>query len=454
MQNEEKKMLRRVVISSVVGSTIEWYDFFLYGVLAGIVLNKLYFPAHDPVVSTLLSYATFAVGFLARPIGGIIFGHFGDKLGRKQMLLLTIIIMGVSTVLIGLVPTYAQIGVAAPLIILVLRILQGIGLGGEWGGAILMTYEYAKPSERGFYASLPQVGLSIGLCLATGIVALLSYLLTDEQFMAWGWRIGFIVSIVLLFLGSWIRKNVTETPDFAKVKAEQKKTPAPALPIATMWKNYKGNVIAGLGARFIDGVFFNAFAVFSITYLTQIMHMDKSVPLLSVMLASLVLMCCLPVAGHLSDKFGRPRVFMAGCFLTAASAYPAFWIWTNCADSPLLVCAALVIPLGVFHSLVYGSIAALFADLFKAEVRYTGISFVYQTSGIYAAGITPMVATALLKLDDNGPYYVAAYVMFAGIVSLLSAWWILRHPAQEAIQDHGEAFDAALQPVPVTVKER
>jgi len=453
MQNEEKKMLRRVVISSVVGATIEWYDFFLYGVLAGIVLNKLYFPTHDPVVSTLLSYATFAVGFLARPIGGVIFGHFGDKLGRKQMLLLTIAIMGVSTVLIGFVPTYAQIGVAAPLLILLLRILQGIGLGGEWGGAILMTYEYAKPNERGYYASLPQVGLSIGLCLATGVVALLSHLLNDEQFMAWGWRIGFILSVVLLFVGSWIRKNVAETPDFAKAKAKMKKAP-PALPIATMWKNYKGNVIAGLGARFIDGVFFNAFAVFSITYLTQIMHIDKSVPLMGVMIASIVLMFCLPVAGHLSDKFGRPRIFMVGCLLTAASAYPAFWIWTNCADSPLLVCAALIIPLGVFHSFVYGSIAALFADLFKAEVRYTGISFVYQTSGIYAAGITPMVATALLKLDDNGPYYVAAYVMFAGVISLLSAWWILRHPAQENVEAEDADMDPALQPATVAVEER
>ncbi|GAB6126246.1 MFS transporter [Humidesulfovibrio idahonensis] len=446
-------MLRRVVISSVVGATIEWYDFFLYGVLAGIVLNKLYFPTHDPVVSTLLSYATFAVGFLARPVGGVIFGHFGDKLGRKQMLLLTIIIMGVSTVLIGLVPTYAQIGVAAPLLILLLRVLQGIGLGGEWGGAILMTYEYAKPNERGYYASLPQVGLSIGLCLATGVVALLSRTLTDEQFMAWGWRIGFILSVVLLFVGSWIRKNVSETPDFAKVKAKQKQA-APALPIATMWKNYKGNVIAGLGARFIDGVFFNAFAVFSITYLTQIMHVEKSIALMGVMAASIVLMFCLPVAGHLSDKFGRPRIFMTGCFLTAASAYPAFWVWTNCADNPLLICAALVIPLGVFHSFVYGSIAALFADLFKAEVRYTGISFVYQMSGIYAAGITPMVATALLKLDDNGPYYVAAYVMFAGVISLLSAWWILRHPAQESVEHEDEDMDPALQPAAVRVNER
>lgn len=428
MEVDKKRMLRRVVVSSVVGATIEWYDFFLYGVVAGIVLNKLYFPVDDPVVSTLLSYATFAIGFVARPIGGIIFGHYGDKLGRKKMLLLTILIMGVSTVLIGLVPTYEQIGVAAPLLILFLRILQGIGLGGEWGGAVLMTYEYADPKERGYYASLPQVGLSIGLCLSAGVVGLLSSVLSDAQFMAWGWRVGFLLSIVLLFLGSWIRKNVTETPDFAKVKARQRES-APALPLAEMWRNYKGNVIAGLGARFIDGVFFNIFAVFSITYLTQHLQVEKSVALLGVMAASMVLMFCLPVAGRLSDKFGRPRVFMVGCLCTGLSAIPAFWLMSNSGGNPIVIWASLIIPLGVFHSLVYGPIAALFADLFKAEVRYTGISFVYQMSGIYAAGITPMIATALLKLDDNGPYFVAAYVLFAGVISFLSAWWILRHPA-------------------------
>ena len=219
MSTSNEQTIRRVVTSALVGATIEWYDFFLYGVVAGIVFNKLYFPASDPVVGTLLAYTTFAVGFVTRPLGGVIFGHFGDRIGRKTMLVITLMIMGVATFLIGLVPTYAQIGVGAPLLLLLLRVLQGIGLGGEWGGAVLMAYEYAPKEKRGFYASLPQIGLAIGLCLASGVVALLSSLLTDEQFLAWGWRVAFLISAVLVGVGLYIRLNLQETPEFAAVKA-------------------------------------------------------------------------------------------------------------------------------------------------------------------------------------------------------------------------------------------
>jgi MFS family permease len=247
----EDKLLRRVVFASLIGATVEWYDFFLYGVVAGIVFNQLYFPAGNPVVATLLAYTTFAVGFVTRPLGGIIFGHFGDRLGRKSMLVLTLMIMGVATFLIGLVPTYAQIGIWAPITLLLLRILQGIGLGGEWGGAVLMTYEYAKPGDRGFYASLPQIGLSIGLCLASGVVALLSYLLTNEQFLSWGWRVGFILSFVLVIVGLYIRLNIMETPEFARLKEKRKEE---KLPFAAMIADYPKQVFAGMGARYIDGV--------------------------------------------------------------------------------------------------------------------------------------------------------------------------------------------------------
>src|SRR6185437_996353 len=202
---DQRALLRRVVYASLIGATVEWYDFFLYGVVAGIVFNKLYFPAGDPVIATLLAYTTFAVGFVTRPLGGVIFGHFGDRIGRKSMLILTLMIMGIATMLIGLVPTYAQIGIWAPIGLLALRVLQGIGLGGEWGGAVLMTYEYGAPNQRGFCASLPQIGLSIGLCLASGVVALLSYTLTDQQFLDWGWRAAFGLSFVLVLIGLYIR---------------------------------------------------------------------------------------------------------------------------------------------------------------------------------------------------------------------------------------------------------
>src|SRR3981081_2157769 len=218
--------LRRVILSSLIGATIEWYDFFLYGVVAGIVFNKLYFPAADPLVSTLLAYTTFAVGFVARPLGGVLFDHFGDRIGRQSVLVLTLMIMGVATFIIGLLPTYAQIGVWAPILLLMMRILQGIGLGGEWGGAVLMAFEYAPPEKRGFFASIPQIGLAIGLCLASGFVALLSQV-PESEFLDWGWRIAFLVSIVLVAVGLYIRLRILETPEFIRVKGggQQAKIP-------------------------------------------------------------------------------------------------------------------------------------------------------------------------------------------------------------------------------------
>jgi MFS transporter, MHS family, shikimate and dehydroshikimate transport protein len=252
---QEQRQLRRVVVASMIGATIEWYDFFLYGVIAGIVFNKLFFPASDPLVSTLLAYATFAVGFVARPLGGVIFGHYGDRLGRKNMLVMTLLIMGVATFLIGLLPSYQEIGVAAPVLMLVLRVLQGIGLGGEWGGAVLMTYEYAEPHRRGLFASLPQIGLSIGLCLASGVVALFSYLLSDAQFLAWGWRVAFLLSVILVGIGIYIRLRIFETPEFAALKAMQGEA---RIPFLDMIKEYPANILAGMGARYIDGVFFTS----------------------------------------------------------------------------------------------------------------------------------------------------------------------------------------------------
>ena len=265
--------IRRVVMASVIGATIEWYDFFLYGVVAGIVFNKLFFPTTDPFLSTMLAYATFAVGFVARPLGGMIFGHFGDKVGRKSMLVMTLMIMGVATVLIGLLPTYSQIGIAAPLLLLLLRILQGIGLGGEWGGAVLMAYEYGPKEKRGYYASLPQIGLAIGLCLASGLVGLMSKYLSNEDFLAWGWRVGFLASFVLVAVGLYIRLRILETPEFQQVKD---KGEAVSIPFVEMLRRYPRNVLLGMGARYIDGVFFNIFAVFSVGYLANTVKVPRT----------------------------------------------------------------------------------------------------------------------------------------------------------------------------------
>jgi metabolite-proton symporter len=419
---EDKALLKRVVFASLIGATVEWYDFFLYGMVAGIVFNKLYFPTGDLFISTMLAYTTFAVGFIARPLGGVIFGHFGDRIGRKSMLILTLMIMGIATFFIGLVPTYAQIGVWAPILLLILRVLQGLGLGGEWGGAVLMTYEYAKPEQRGLYASFPQIGLSIGLCLAAGIVAFLSYSLTDEQFLSWGWRVAFLLSFVLVLVGLYIRLNIMETPEFAKLKSKRAEV---KVPFASMITNYPKEVMAGMCARFIDGVFFNIFAVYSIAFLTQQLKIPRTTALLGVCIAALVMCLFIPYFGGVSDRIGRTRTYFWGSLVTGFSALPAFWIWLHYPEQTVLVWAALVIPFGVLYAAIYGPEAALFCDLFKPEVRYTGISFVYQFSGIFSSGLTPLVAAMLVKeFAPNGGWAVAWYCVFAGIVSALGAMWI------------------------------
>ena len=429
MNMQDEKAIRRVVASALLGATIEWYDFFLYGVVAGIVFNKLYFPGSDPVVSTLLAYSTFAVGFITRPLGGVIFGHFGDRIGRKSMLVMTLMIMGVATFLIGLLPTYAQIGVGAPLLLLLLRVLQGIGLGGEWGGAVLMAYEYAPREKRGFYASLPQIGLAIGLCLASGVVALLSSLLTDEQFLSWGWRVAFLLSGVMVIVGMYIRLTIKETPEFAEVKARNAES---RIPFVDMLRRYPGNILKGMGARYIDGVFFNIFGVFSINYLTGTLKIPRTEALLGVMVAALVMVFSIPFFGRLSDRIGRARVYMWGSLITALSAFPAFWLMLNSNGNTSLIWFAIIVPLGILYASVYGPEAALFCDLFDPKVRYTGISFVYQFSGIFASGITPIIATSLIKSGGGEPWQLCFYILFAGLVSAFCAWSIGRNRSDVA----------------------
>ena len=414
--------LRRVVISSLMGAVIEWYDFFLYGVVAGLVFNKLYFPSFSPGVGTILAFATFAVGFVARPLGGFIFGHFGDKIGRKKMLILTLEIMGVATVLIGCIPSYDSIGIWAPILLVICRLAQGIGLGGEWGGAVLMAYESAPANKRAFYGSLPQIGLSLGLMLASGVIGLLSFLLPEEAFISWGWRIAFILSAVLVLVGAYIRTSVQETQDFSSAKKEVAKIRYPML---EAFKRYPKTLTACVGARFVEGIAFNVFGVFSLTYLTQTAGVSRTVALMAVVVASAVMACFIPFWGSMADRIGKARIFGTAALLLGVTAYPVFWVLHNYATTNLFfVYLAIIVPFGIIYAAAYASMASLFSESFDPTVRYSSISFVYQFSGIFASGLTPMIATILVQANDSQPWYLCGYLLVAGVISALATVWI------------------------------
>jgi MHS family shikimate/dehydroshikimate transporter-like MFS transporter len=405
-----------VAFASAIGTTIEWYDFFLYGVVTPLVLNKLFFPNFDPVAATLLAYTTFFVGFISRPIGGIIFGHYGDRIGRKTVLILTLIIMGLATFLIGVLPTYASVGIWAPILLLVLRVFQGIGVGGEWGGAVLMAVEHSPTGRRGFYGSWPQIGVPAGLLLSAGAVYVLSYL-PDADFLAWGWRIAFLISAALVVLGLYIRLKIMETPAFSRLQKEDR---IAEVPVVELFRTHGKNTLLGLGARYIEGVTFNTFGVFIVGYLTGALHLSRQTALAGVMISSAIMIVMLPIYGNLSDRLGRRRLYGIGAVGIGMLTFPAFWLMQT--GSPILVWIAIAIPFALVYPAVYGPQAALFSELFDTRVRYTGISFVYQFSGIFASGLTPIIATALLPIGNNQPWLICLYVLVVSLISAASVY--------------------------------
>ena len=405
-----------IAFASSIGTTIEWYDFFLFGVVTPIVLNKLFFPNFDPLVGTLLAYTTFFVGFISRPIGGIIFGHYGDRIGRKTVLILTLLIMGVATFLIGLLPTYASVGIWAPILLLVLRVFQGIGIGGEWGGAVLMAVEHSPTGRRGFYGSWPQIGVPAGLLLSAGMVYLLSYL-PENDFFTWGWRIAFLISAVLVAIGLYIRLKIMETPAFTRVLQTKKVVP---VPFFDLFRTHGKNTLLGLGARYIEGVTFNIYGVFIVGYLTSTLQLPRQTALAGVMISSAIMIIMLPIYGNLSDKIGRRRMFGFAGLLIGVLTFPAFWLMGT--KDPLLVWLAITVPFALVYPAVYGPQAALFSELFDTRVRYTGISFVYQFSGIFASGLTPIIATALLPVGGGKPWLICLYVLVVSAISALSVY--------------------------------
>ncbi len=408
---------RKVALASSIGAMIEWYDFFIFGTAAGLIFNKLFFTNLDPITGTLVAYLTFAVGFVARPVGSVIFGHYGDKIGRKTMLILTLFIMGVATFLIGLLPTYSSIGIWAPILLVVLRIFQGIGIGGEYGGAVLMAVEYAPEGRRGFYGSWPQAGVPAGLLLGTGAFGLVS-LLPDEQFFAWGWRAVFLVSVVLVIIGLYIRLQILETPAFTRVREAQEEA---RVPFTELLRTQPKELLLGMGARWIEGLVFNAYGVFIISYVTDQLGLSRGTGLTGVMIAAAFGLVLVPIYGLLSDRLGRRVVYSAGAALFGLFVFPSFLL-INTRES-VLIWLSIVVALGLIYPAIYAPLAAFWSELFDTRVRYTGVGSVYQFSGILASGLTPSIATLLLGFAGGAPWLFVGYMIVVTFISLAAVYF-------------------------------
>jgi metabolite-proton symporter len=407
--------VRRIIVASLVGTSLEWYDFFIYGTAAALVFNKVFFPGFEPLVGTLLAFATYAVGFVARPLGGVVFGHYGDKLGRKNVLIFTLLLMGVSTFLIGVLPTYATIGVAAPILLVALRFLQGLGLGGEWGGAVLMTLESGDPKRRGLNASWPQVGVPIGLLLANGVLSLMGAVTSDSAFQAWGWRVPFLLSGVLVLVGLWIRLTIAESPLFRELETSDTKARAP---IVDVLRTYPKRVLLAIGARVGVDVAFYSFVLFITTYVVTYLKLPDSYALNAVLIAAACQVVLIPWFGVLSDRFGRRPVYLFGAIGAAVWVFVFFALLDT--GSFVLIVLATVVAL-VLHAAMYGPQASFIAEMFPTRVRYTGASMGYQLAGILGGAVAPIVSVALLDRYDTSLvvslYVVAMLVITAACVA-------------------------------------
>lgn len=416
MQQLDKKTTYRVLIASLVGSSIEWFDYFLYGTMAALVFNQLFFVNEDPTVGLLLAYASFALSFFIRPFGGIIFSHIGDRIGRKKTLVLTLSLMGAATFAMGILPTYQAIGVAAPIILITLRLIQGLGIGGEWGGALLLATEYAPPERRGFFGSIPQMGVTIGMVMGTLALWLMS-LLPEQQFMSWGWRVPFIFSALLVVFGLWIRKGIDETPEFKEV---QQKGEIPKLPIVDTLRYYWKEVLITIGAKVVETAPFYIFSTFIVSYATSTLGFSRSAVLGSVMVSTVITTILIPIMGSLSDRVGRKKMYIAGTLAMMAFAFPYFWMIHQ--GSVLMLVLATIIGLGIIWAPITAVLGTMFSEIFDAKVRYTGVSLGYQIGAAVAGGTAPLVATALLASFDNSYVPVALYIMFTAVVSLIAIW--------------------------------
>jgi len=402
-------------LASMMGTTIEWYDFFLYGTAAALIFNKIFFPTFDPLAGTLAAFATYSVGFFARPLGGIVFGHFGDRVGRKAMLLITLFLMGIPTILIGLIPSYDAIGYWAAVLLVLMRFLQGIAVGGEWGGAVLMAVEHAPPGKKGFFGSLPQAGVAPGLILsslAMGAVATLP----EQDMLTWGWRLPFLASVVLLLVGWFIRVRVAESPDFEHMQTRGDKVKIPAMIVL---RRYPKEVLVVIGGRLAEVTWFYTVVTFSLAYATGTLGISRTVMLDATVWGALAALLSMPLFGVLGDRVGFKWVFLAGSVGILAFA-PFFFSMLRTLDAGS-VTLAVVIAIGVVYAALYGPEGGLFSAQFPAEVRYSGISIAVQVSGAVGGGLAPIVATSLLAYGGGDPRYIVWYLSVLGVVAIISS---------------------------------
>jgi metabolite-proton symporter len=425
---------RRAVLASTVGTTIEWYDFFLYGTAAALIFPKLFFPGSDPYVGVLLAFGTQFVGFAARPIGAAIFGHYGDRIGRKSTLITTLLIMGIGTALIGILPTYAAIGIAAPILLTVLRLLQGVAVGGEWGGSVLLAMEWGSVKRRGFMASWPQVGVPLGLLLSTAMVQLMSST-TGPAFETWGWRVPFLASVLLVGVGLYVRLRVLESPEFAAVKEKKTVVKQPVVEVLrTQWRE----VLVSAFVRLSEQAPFYLFITFVLTYGTQQLKLERSSLLTDTLIAAAIGLVSVPLFGWLSDVIGRRLMYGIGIVCTALYAFPYFGLLNT--RTAGLVLLAIVLSL-IFHDMQYGPQAALIAESFGTNIRYSGAGLGYQLASVIAGGPAPLIAAAILKNTGSSTgiswYIVGCCVVAMGALLLMPRPAGSAPPSVEAARTHG-----------------
>jgi MHS family shikimate/dehydroshikimate transporter-like MFS transporter len=411
----QRRSIRQVAFASFIGTAVEWYDFFVYGTAAALVFPKLFFPRFDPLAGTLASFATFGVGFFARPIGGAVFGHLGDRIGRKSMLVTTLLLMGGATFLIGLLPTFEQIGVVAPILLVTLRFVQGFAVGGEWGGATLMAFEHAPEEDRNFYASWPQLGVPAGLVLSTGVFATFSSL-PEAQFFAWGWRVAFLLSIALILVGLFIRLRVAESPVFSHVKERGIESKAPLLEVL---REHRLALVLAIGVVLVSISGFYIVTTFSLSYLTKQLGVSRNVALAGNVLFSVSEAVSILIFARLADRVGKYRVAICSAVCLVLFSYPFFWLLNT--RAPALIWLAMCVQ-AFFASALYGITGAILAELFVARVRCTGISLGYQVAGMLGGAPAPIIATYLIHWSGGATWSVATYLAASSLITLVAVY--------------------------------